>query len=124
MSSVAPEEEQDKKILVIEKRRNEDGTTEEIRKTMTLREAYSKIDYSKQISLCKSCGHDIDEHEATKDYRTKFAGACSRKYAVCKFEKGKKYWACPCTQYKPGPVTTQKELEKKKVKGRRGNSRK
>lgn len=93
MSSVAPPDQWDKVVLVIDK---VDG--EERRRKMTLREAYAEIDFSTQHSLCKNCSHDIDEHETTKDYKTKFAGKCTR------------ILFCSCDQYIPGEVKTEKEI--------------
>jgi len=73
------------------------------RKKMTLREAYSEIDSSRQYNFCAKCGHDINEHAPTIDYVTKYAGKCQRS-------------DCNCVQYYfSGIVKTEKELEKEKV---------
>lgn len=94
--------------MVIEKRQNPDGTgIEEIRRTMTLGQAYSEIDFSRQHSFCKECGHDINIHEDIADYKTKFAGRC--------LYKAKKQH-CHCESYMPGPVMTTKELKHAKFK--------
>jgi hypothetical protein len=74
------------------------------REKMTLRDAYSKIDDSKQYSYCTRCGHDIRQHASTLEYKTKYAGRCE-----VMFDEG---IPCACPQYYYSGVTrTQKEID-------------
>lgn len=84
-----------------------DDPTYKPREKMTLREAYSKIDNSKQYSYCTRCGHDIRMHARTEEYMTKYAGRCNFIY-----DEGV---TCHCPQYYYSGVTkTQKEIDSSK----------
>lgn len=70
-----------------------DGSRKEMRQS----EAYAQIDVSRNISLCAECGHSIDDHEASKDYKKRPAGKCE-------------LINCKCPSYAPGQIVTEKEL--------------